>query len=1128
MAGTEAASIGDSAVRSPAARYWQAQAFADLILEEFNDARRRRDLATVRDRFYVLAAYYRRTLSILHSAFERRSETLAAAALRNLVVLQRVLMAMREVAPHTSYSTIALESDLHRRVNLDIVHRVLRDARGPLRLGTIVRRFNGLTVIGDAREPAIAASLLTLVQTGHAVEKDGSFAATDRPFLDADVDRVDLALLFGQGLARRLRTSGFEGISAVLDQRDEFRETLTAETGFGDETAVLAVAAAEAMAASQAELHGSRRAVHAPLADSTHPRPYQRLLHAILRAHRYAGQVIEAPAGSGKTFVGMLCIEDWLRTMGPGQSIMVLVPTVNYQRQWVSELCVNQAGLRLHPQLVYAGTMAGLAALQKKGAAPTVILVTYAAMGRLVSPVGKGGFDEDAAERFLQANNIRHVILDEVHRVAEAGSGAAAVVQVFRRWLRDGSLSSLIGFSATVAAYERQLSALGLELAVVIPGSELIAQGWVAPFAEFGAPYSYSERESRIAEMLAEYRDLLRAYYTRLGGYRLRSWFAALPRDRCVDVAEALGMYADRLDPRTLIAERLRKWESGEELRMNEAQLVIILQVIRGWSDARLMAEAGAADEASEWLARFSRIREELRALLPPGPALRAASVERFGELDPADEAGLAARHAVASTVTGVYLGLRGWSRQAGEGRVATVRAIIDAENHQRAVSGVIIFERPTTLRWHGERASPGYRGAAGLFAEMLRQRAGVPIAALSNEMYVPDDPTNPLHDVVAEWIFRRVVAGEQGRSLADLLVAAARLNDQESSVFRTAFQPIFDAYVERLRDPVTRTLGAFEGSLLRPLRAHIRAGEAATAARLLPWLSTDQHHLRSSIRAILDYAWVAHAFRTARSIEIACGDGSIHRARVVPVGSGTRRQRFLDLTARLVDADDLPIDVVIVSSWARTGWNVLTPNVLIDATATRDLTAWQQLRGRAMRPRPGWSDEAQSEVRRLLGRDPDEANQAGGSNAPARATSGLEALLLHRDGQPVVSPSPVAETRRVARAISIMLTQNKVTHIYELVRARGSEPQVRYVARSHSWERIEAIAEKHRHQECVRASDGALLAGPEHAPLIVASDPRHDRPDAFQARLEEELAGADERIVRGWITAASKPPASP
>ena len=47
------------------------------------------------------------------------------------------------------------------------------------------------------------------------------------------------------------------------------------------------------------------------------------------------------------------------------------------------------------------------------------------------------------------------------------------------------------------------------------------------------------------------------------------------------------------------------------------------------------------------------------------------------------------------------------------------------------------------------------------------------------------------------------------------------------------------------------------------------------------------------------------------------------------------------DLLARIVNSDKLPINVVIVSTWARAGWNVYTPNVLIDATATRDTVAW-------------------------------------------------------------------------------------------------------------------------------------------------------------------------------------------
>ena len=46
-------------------------------------------------------------------------------------------------------------------------------------------------------------------------------------------------------------------------------------------------------------------------------------------------------------------------------------------------------------------------------------------------------------------------------------------------------------------------------------------------------------------------------------------------------------------------------------------------------------------------------------------------------------------------------------------------------------------------------------------------------------------------------------------------------------------------------------------------------------------------------------------------------------------------KQLTYDLTARIVDSDELPVNTIIVSTWARTGWNVIRPNVLIDATAT-------------------------------------------------------------------------------------------------------------------------------------------------------------------------------------------------
>ena len=160
-----------------------------------------------------------------------------------------------------------------------------------------------------------------------------------------------------------------------------------------------------------------------------------------------------------------------------------------------------------------------------------------------------------------------------------------------------------------------------------------------------------------------------------------------------------------------------------------------------------------------------------------------------------------------------------------------------------------------------------------------------------------------------------------------------------------------------------------FDQHVLPPLRATIRdAHLGRTGTSLLNWLSLDHHHLRTSVSLIVSYAAIAAAFRGAQAIEVVQTDGRVLPMRVVPVSSGHRRQLLLDLTARIIDSDELPVDLIIVSNWARTGWNIVTPNVLIDATATRSVTAWQQLAGRAVRPAPTWSSDAQRLVQRLVG----------------------------------------------------------------------------------------------------------------------------------------------------------------
>ncbi len=71
--------------------------------------------------------------------------------------------------------------------------------------------------------------------------------------------------------------------------------------------------------------------------------------------------------------------------------------------------------------------------------------------------------------------------------------------------------------------------------------------------------------------------------------------------------------------------------------------------------------------------------------------------------------------------------------------------------------------------------------------------------------------------------------------------------------------------------------------------------------------------------------------------------------------GAGERADGSVDRSAEGSGQPASPlVDVVVVSSWARTGWDVHAPNLLIDATGTHDRIAWRQLRGRALRPWPG------------------------------------------------------------------------------------------------------------------------------------------------------------------------------
>ena len=130
---------------------------------------------------------------------------------------------------------------------------------------------------------------------------------------------------------------------------------------------------------------------------------------------------------------------------------------------------------------------------------------------------------------------------------------------------------------------------------------------------------------------------------------------------------------------------------------------------------------------------------------------------------------------------------------------------------------------------------------------------------------------------------------------------------------------------------------------------------------------------------------------------------------------------------------------------------------MLIDATATRDVTAWQQLRGRSMRAMRTWTNDCYRLVLLLMGSRPmgpegadglppdvtdayeDIVQHAGG--APADLDDAMEAVLasagieLPTDGRAGHRVSALDPEQRQEMVTQLMMQRNKVTHIYELVK---------------------------------------------------------------------------------------------
>ncbi|MBD3158132.1 MAG: DEAD/DEAH box helicase [Candidatus Lokiarchaeota archaeon] len=1161
--------------RQSAIDCWQAQSFAARIHREFEASLEKGLTAGMKSRFYALFEYYEQAVSSLRTALKERNTAGLVSSLRSLIALNAPLNYMHSTAPNAIPLHLAMEPKLKGKLIRDLLIKVQEESIESMTAARLTEYINEHEFLQKTTKRTVERHLGHLVESGHLSKTNGAYERTNRTYMSTNLDDAGLQTLLGEELYIEFEMNGFPGLSNIENKTAEFKQFFEEMTDTGELVSELFLATITDLLGPESERPTIEQWHCRDLIGSSIPRPYQRDAFTIFRGHGYQGPLIEAPTGSGKTLIGMMAIQDWLKTTSPGESILVLVPTINYEQQWVRELCYKSIGLQLSPDDVFAGTPTDYEMKRQRSKTPPVVLImTYAGLAQLGSPKGKGGFDKISLERFLQGSNTRYVILDEVHKVVQDMEGvSASVTSLLVDWLEDGSIEGLIGFSGTAKAYRERFEKLGLRLVYVVPSVDLIAYGFVAPFGELGVPFTYSDRESEMRSLLGSYKSLLRDYTDLVGSHFLRTTFSDIPFKKRLTIArDILDMYSYRKDRREAIKARFRRWRKEGDLGLNELSLISMIQIAKNLSDEALVRQTlvGYPEKTQRkrmirfrrLLVKFRDVRLSLLGLVTSSEIASKLKVSGFGRRIQANallesyqsiptkkELEEKVDDTLSNTIAGLYRILRSLYYRMGEGRVEAISAVIQAERQVRDLNNVIVFGRGKSLDWRSGLAEPGYSGVAGIFSQMLGENELTPMAVLSSEVYLPFSRNQQIPMRIASFIKREIMGSDLSQTLFGLLTQGTQIPTKRLQAFKSSFDEIITSYVESLSSVGAWRPVEFDTEVLQPLIKTVNKLNLEERETIVSRLDTANPHLEKWMRGFYDYALIASRFSDAIESKLQQPNGGRQRFYVIKMAQGSKKQLMYDLTARIVDAKDLPINVIIVSRWARTGWDVTTPNLLIDATATRNVTAWQQLRGRTMRAMGAWDKDCYEAMMFLLGsRMGDTKNQEIESRLPDEEKT--TALTLDKTTQDLLLEvhekanvyienrrfkktlsdkirqgdlSLFTDRERIKLAVELMMVRNKVTHIYELVKAYGSTTQIRFDRRAKEWRRRSAVSAKHSHNFSVNPFTGDYCKGSEHSPFVYVEDPREYSPTRLKAHLAKLLAGCDAKIVEGWIKAVMR-----
>ncbi|MHA1220997.1 MAG: DEAD/DEAH box helicase, partial [Candidatus Heimdallarchaeota archaeon] len=588
--------------------------------------------------------------------------------------------------------------------------------------------------------------------------------------------------------------------------------------------------------------------IHQDIINSPIPRPYQLEAYYMFKGDNYNGSIIDSPTGSGKTLMGMMCIQDWIRTLRPNESILILVPTQNYQSQWVDSICFNEIGLQISPTFVFSGTITQLENfISKTREIPPIIILTYTSLAQVLGSTAK---KEKELKHLFNWLGIRNVILDEAHKIVEQEK--SATFEVAKRMIKlykGAHIENFIGFSGTAKAYEKAFKRLGLNLIYIVPEKELVLHGFVAPIAELGVTFAYSGREKAIRELHNEIKVNMKQLWSYVGYNNLRKEFQKIPmNDRLYICQEIIGMYQSyRSDLKTeKLKTKFNFWAPSKEkgpLTLSDVNLVQTIQIYNGWSDVTLANNSNHPNAAREIVEETEKLIQRLEQLIRIPSLQKMIIAENYGKRMPKRQTFYKIRRdnkdrrsavkqvksIMCSTMVGIYKALDAWARtKIGEGRVGTLQSIINAEEEIRDVKGVVIFDTGRTIKIEEESGigSPGFSGVGGSFAQSLSTDIIKynPIAVQSSEMYISYNPNleKPLQVMMADYIRDEVIIDKLTERIFMELIYELPLQEQLSNFIYLTFKELMVSYAKTLRKVYRARFGEFSKKVFEPMDSFI------------------------------------------------------------------------------------------------------------------------------------------------------------------------------------------------------------------------------------------------------------------------------------------------------------------